>query len=622
VTRDQSKSFNKNMSPPPLTSFQTNTTSTTTSSSPSSMSNQGNMAMPHFQYASHPQMYPQMYHPLDHQANSSSQQQQQQQHPRGGGMGRRGRSRGGNNNINRRDFQYRQNSHQQQNQQSNEYGQPMMDQSQPGVMNSAPYQQFYIHYPPWQNTLPQNLNMTQNLTGQPLFAIQQPLLYNYGSPYPIMYNVMPQAHPMSHQQPDMMENEIQEPIVWPQIAHPQQMFQHSPHLNAGGEIEYQAHPEEYHLMEHANEYHPEELEMNSNAGEMYEDGDQNIVEKTRDLMIQTTPPPSNEDIIVPNQLQKLVIVSSSENEGSEPVLGEKVIDNKMIVKNVEKPPAWGVVPNLSAQQKKQMASVSVSAIPKDVEHCETENEPVLTEEPVVELKPTSFSLITASKSNTSLEGKKTENKQNEVQQMVLIERAKQQIVTTITGIGSNEEKDKKVENHLPEVIQNQVEVLTVEKSAQVSKPITTNNSSPAAARPSASTASWAGLFNPKSERTSKNSPQPQMHSQQPPETHKLLTAKNSEAFLAPAPQLTATSTTSQVPVAAMSYSAVSAQPAINQVSATNNHATPLSAGGNKDLLPQSKVNLPQIINVNANSNNNNHVKTTPVDQHALKLAGL
>lgn len=593
------------MSPPPLTNFQTNTTSTTTSSS--SPVNQGNM--PH-QYGSHPQMYhPQMYPNLDHPNLPS----QQHQHARGGGMGRRGRSRGGNS-MNRRDFQVRQNNHQQ-----NQPDYPMIDQNQ-GVMSSTPYQQIYFHYPPWQNTLPQNLNLTQNLTGQPLFAIQQPLLYQYGSHYPIMYNynVMPQAHPMSHQQSEMLDSEVQEPIAW-QMAHSQQIFQHSPH--SGAEIEFQVHPvDEYH---HENEYQPEEIEMNSSPNfvhvneveeEIYDEHEQIVIEKTRDLMIQTSPP-LDEPSSLPQE------PSLQKNENPEPAICEKVIDNKMIIKNVEKPPAWSNVPNLSAQQKKQMASVSVSAIPnKDVERSDTN---VSFEKIDAESKPiaNSFTFSASKQPITQAEGKKTENKQNEVQQMVLIERAKQQIVTTITGIGSNQENDKKVDIPEEEITKSQIETtVAVEKSSEAPKLLTTSAASVSASS-ALSRATWAGLFNSKPDRVGKTSPQLQnLHS----ETQKPMLAKNSEPLLAQTPQLiTSIAQHQQVPSSAMSYSAVSAQ-SLTPAVALNHSSLPQVSAGTKNLLPQSKLNLPHNINENENITNNNdeHVKTAPVDQHAMKLGGL
>jgi Ubiquitin carboxyl-terminal hydrolase len=566
------------MSPPPLN----NSTSTSSSPSSNSISNQ-NMSLPHYQYG-----YSQMYHPMDPNSSAAS-----QQHSRGGGMSRRGRARGGNNNINRRDFQMRQNNHHQQNQQPNEYGPPLIDQNQ-SVISTAPYQQFYIHYPPWQNAVPQNMNMTQNLTGQPLFAIQQPLLYQYGQ-YPIMYNVMPQAHQMPHQQPEMIENEVQEPIVWP--PHPQQIFHHSPHLNAA-ELEFQAHPDEFQM----NEYQSEEVEIDPNAPyvdpeEMYEENQQILLEKTRDLMIETNPQPDEDKM---TQSPSLEFISPNKIEQVEPVLYEKVIDNKMIIKNVEKPPAWGnaTVPNLSAQQKKQMASVSVSAIPnKDVEEYRETNVTCESNDVESKLTATSFSPITVS--NQPIEGEKTEKKQNEVQQ-VLIERAKQQIVTTIIGTGpSDQENEKKVELSPTDVIKHQ-EDLTVEKSPQPAKVSQATSNKASSSSPSAS---WAGLFNSKTERSIKTS---QPHSPQPSEIQKSSTAKNSESLLGQAPQAPKVpASTSQVP--AMSYSAVSAQSA---TPATNHHS---SSG-----LPQSKT-LPI---VNENSNNNNHIKTASVGQHATKLGGL
>lgn len=512
--------------------------------------------MAHYQYGAH-QMYPQMYppHHLD-QINQNSSQLR-------GGMGRRGRSRGGNNG-NRRDFQNPRHHNHQQNQQTIDYGQPLLDQNQQGaVIGSAQYQPVYFHYP-YQNPMPQNMNMATNLTGQPLFAIQQPLMYQYGSPYPIMYNLMPPAHPMSHHQPELAENELQEPPL-PWQAHAQPIYHHSP-LGA----EFQTHPEDYQLIDPSNDYQQEEIDpeitfVDVEAEETYVEKEEELVEKTRDLMIQTTPPPSE------------VVEEVAKENGHNFDAGLEHADPEM-------------VPNFSAQ-KKQTASVSVSAIPNQDRH---ETDTQLTE--VLEPRVSSFSSITASK-HPILEHKKTENNHNEVQQTALIERAKQQIVTTI--IGSSKEMEKKEGSGVAEV---KVEEVIDEKIEMPSLP------SP----PASST--WAGLFNSKSSVKPLTPPQPQPILT-PPQNHihpePPKPATNFEVFV-PTP---ITSNGSQVPVTAMSYSAVSAQ-SITPVAKTNPSQQNV---GVKNLPQTKKTNA----GVDENSNNKNSVNCNPppVDQHSLKLGG-
>lgn len=788
-TREPNKNYqggNRNMSP---TNFPTNTTTSTTNSSSSSsisMSNQqSNVSAPHQAHFSaqqipygaapvHPmyasgtvplishyplhagymgappgqQMIPTMYaqHPdrgdmqNDHQSNSSS--QHQMSNSRGG---RRGRSRGGNNNMNRRDYQMRQSNqhHQQQNQSSsNDYIQPLMEQS-PQVMNSGPYQPSYFIQVPYGyapnhagqvTAVPGSGNAAnaQNLTGQPLFAFQQPFMYAnpYGSPY-VMYNMVPPpAHPMAHQQDmtDSDHNQNQEPggttpttviqsMPWPHhVAYPEPpIFQHSPHLSAGEvDLEYQVtHPDDYHmLVNQPNNYHiiadqhgavnemvqTDQVPLDDSyvdvdgepavEQQMYQqdiatdngETDALLIEKTRDLMIQTSPQdvsvhphipqqPAAEEfdakiehkVIVPNPLQDATALLSPHSPsaavaGGEPVENSSspkvVIDRPMIVKNKEKPPAWGgagVVPNLVAQGtvKKQTASVSVSAIPnKDVLSFQPEMNEMVVSEVAANSAPagdkdhltqTSFSSIIASKqplsSPTFVDIKKTESKQIEIQplqqkqqQMALSERAKQQIVTTITGVGAATQPDsnKKVEATSPRAAQSPQPVeeapVVVSKVVEAPKP-----SPPAAtAQSSASRASWAALFAGEG-----GPPQPRVHQQQqqqpqpapvpahhqPFETQKATTAKNPETLpVQPPPQV-------QVP-GVMSYSAVSAQSL--PPTATVNYAAPastipsqLAAGG----VPLSK-NLPQSKTNSTNNNNiDNHSKSAPVDQHAIKLGG-
>lgn len=689
----------------------------------------------------------------DHQSNSS--------HPMSSNRGsRRGRSRGGNT-MSRRDYPMRHNNQHQQNQQSsltsNEYGQPLMEQApQAAVMGSGPYQQFYISYPYYGGpnggghltALPGTGNSAtaQNLTGQPLFAIQQPVqIYGYGSPYPIMYNMMPtQAHAMAHQQQDMSDNELNQsqensgaPQQMPWQHHvayqePPPIFQHSPHLNAGEvDLEFQPHPDEYHMqmINHPSNFHliapdqrsinfleeivePDQvleqdgfIESTVIENESIEDprmyqqelsavNNSNdtrlLIEKTRDLMIQTTPheipsihhisqmQQTNEvldesrnvliEAIVPNS-QETKMSPMTPVEGGNIVVSEIImantsispkvvsVDNKMIVKNKEKPPAWGavVVPNLAAQvsQKKQTASVSVSvsAIPnKDVIHLlptipvdtttVTNERAVIASEMVTPFEipteskvvsdqhfpsnQTSFSSIIASKqpqpSPTIADSKKTENKQNEIQplqkqqQMALSERAKQQIVTTITGAGgSGQDAIKKNESNTVKPNQEEVPVV-VEKVPQPIKSAAPVNPLPtaasiAAAAAAESRATWAGLFN-----SSDGSPNPSRLPASVPapsqnvvfESQTVTTAKNPEPLsVQPQPQVPGV----------MSYSAVSAQslPATSVSSIPQQTAT---SGAVSKKLPQSKVNLP----INSN-NNDNMSKSSPADQHASKLGG-
>lgn len=778
LSRESNKNFvAKNMSPP-LTNFQTNTSSTTTSSSPSSiaMSNQSNMSLPH--QAHMPHMYPQMYssgtvpliqhYPIhagfmtnappgqpmippyggqhsdrndsssrdsmgmqsDHQSmNSSPHQMNSTRGSRG-----RGRSRGGNNNMSRRDYQMRQHQHQhQQNQQSsvtsNDYGQPLLEQTQPTVMSSGPYPQFYIHhYPPYYASGPNaggphlaaTATTAQNLTGQPLFALQQPVqLFQYGSPYQIMYNMMPtQAHPMSHQQSEITDSEhnhnpdsggaapttVIQSIAWQhpvayQEPHQQAIFQHSPHISAGeSDLEF-THPDEYHMQiinpNNFNMIVPEQIEDNLSEQEQ-QDGyigadsiendmldehvyhhDSNahiceneadlLVEKTRDLMIQTNiPPPSSKlhsmvilnkcegendetlnDAIVPIQ-QNSTASACAATESFHSSVGPKIvcsIDNKMIVRNKEKPPAWSsvVVPNIAAQasMKKQTASVSVSAIPnKDVvllqsdltftsndrttnfHDAKTATIPI--ESTVIPIQ-TSFSSVIASKQSKlspvvvddqKFEPSHIDSQPQQKHQQALIDHAKQQIVTTITGIGAtSQEAASQIDNI--RVIQTRMsldtENVVAEKNVKSNKPQQSSNHS---AQP---LATWAGLFN-SSEASSvpKLSPQPIVLSTTSQvqeiftETQKAPTAKN------PEPQLVQAI---QVP-GIMSYSAVSAQslPApVNYAATVTSIPSQLNTTSgvlDNKKLPQSKVNL---TNVN---NNNNHLKSAPlVDQHALRLGG-
>jgi hypothetical protein len=562
--KDSGKSLNKNtMSPPPpYTNFQTSTTPTSSATS----STHGNMTY----YGSQP-MYPQMYpHHMDHQLNHNSSQQL-----RGSGIGRRGRARGGNSG-NRREYHNTRHHNHLQNQPTNDYGQPLLDQNQQSaVINSAQYQPFYFHYPSWQN-IPQNLNLTQNLTGQPLFAIQQPLVYQpYGSPYPIMYNIMPQ-HPIPHHQPELTENDIQEPgISWQ--AHPTPIYHHSPLEN-----EFQTHPEDYQIMDNPNGYQQEELDseisfVNEEIAETYSDvKEQGLVEKTRDLMIQTTSP-TNENIeVCPPE----ITVSSKENGNTQ---------------NDQTDPE--MMPNFPAHQKKQTASVSVSAIPNKDRDTTTE---IIHLTEVLEPKISSFSSITASKNPIApIDHKKTENNQNEVH---LIERAKQQIVTTI--IGSNKDNEKKVENSVVEVKVNQ-EILQDEKIINQAD-LTANVSN----LPSpASASSWAGLFNSKS---SAKSPIQSMQSiVHPSEPSKPSAITHSETLLVQTSQIT--SKGSQVPGTTMSYSAVSAQ-SITPVAKT--HPAQHTFDDVKHLPQTKKTNTTDV-----NSNNKNSVNSNPIDQHSLKLGG-
>lgn len=750
--RDSSKSFvAKNMSPP-LTNFQTNTSSTTTSSSSSiAMSNQSNMSLPHHM----PQhMYPQMYspgsvpliqqhypihagfmpnastgHPMipsygvqhgdrnesisresnnmgmqnDHQSINSSQHLMNSSR----GSRGRGRSRGAHNNMSRREYHMRQQQHQHQQNQSSaassDYG---LEQAQPtAVMSSGPYQQFYFHhYPPYYAAGPNvgasHLNTSataQNLTGQPLFALQQPVqLIQYGSPYPIMYNMMPsQGHTMNNQPSDLTESEhnqslesgglpatVIQSIAWQhpvayQEPHQQAIFEHSRHINAGeSDLEF-APQDEYHIqlmnpdnyamiaqeqVEDSMISGPGQQEQNLQNEYVEIDSIENgneaetiLVEKTRDLMIQTDIPPlspslhkiasfnecKKDQTTVPNSQH-----SATENFDTLSGPNTKIVDNRMIVKNKEKPPAWSsvVVPNMSSA-KKQTASVSVSAIPnKDVAHLQSDFTftsdgqstsdvleaagPTISAEPTI--TPTLFSSIIASKSSSSLSpivmvDKKVEIAEFDSQlqpkhhQMALSEHAKQQIVTTITGVGGAIHNEPIIPSENARIAlartpkDNEKGVLTPEKSVQSNKPAPSANSSSAQPR-----ATWAGLFNSSESPTlPKVSHQTAVPPLSPPmqesyaETQKT-TAKNPEPLFVH---------TTQVP-GAMSYSAVSAQslPASNVNYAATVTSIPLQMTTNVILdskkLPQSKLNLSNV------NNNNNHLKTAPlVDQHALKLGG-
>lgn len=625
-----------------------------------------------------------------------------------GSGGRRGRSRGGNNNLSRRDYQMRQsNQNQQSSEVSNDYGQSLMEPPQGTVINPAAYQQIYFHpYPayyggpngagPHLAALPPSASAAnaQNLTGQPLFAIQPQMLYGY-SPhhhYPIMYNMMP-APSMTHQQSDM-ENEhnqsqeggngnataVLQQIPWPHhVAYqePQQIFQHSPHLSASEvDLDFQVQsPEEYQMqmMPHPNSFHlittgphgeildaeslPQEEEFidpvsidsePSSEQQIYHDDDNSnedrlLIEKTRDLMIQTTlqgsPHHSQEcnelDVkddfskTVPNSCDTMLspkksAVTEIESDG----FGPKLVDNKMSLKNKEKPPsAWGPVPTLPAAVKKQTTSVSVSAIPnKDVLHLQKHSDPSIDQSDInsteskphndkdhqqMQATPTSFSSIIAAKQpmqTVVVDVKKTENKKHEAQQPLqkqqeaaTIERVKQQIATTIAtgGLVTSQELSKKPESSSTRATQSSNEDISIEKVVQASKPAPQTNTT---------TTSWANLFSANEGATApKLSPKAPSYvtpQQQPnAETQTSSTAKN------PEPQNVQASSP-QVP-GGMSYSAVSAQ--FVPASSVSTTATQLSAAsGVSTKLPQ-KMNLP--------NNNDNQVKPAPVDQHALRLGG-
>ena len=206
----------------------------------------------------------------------------------------------------------------------------------------------------------------------------------------------------------------------------------------------------------------------------------------------------------------------------------------------------------------------------------------------------SFSSITASKYLTApLEHKKTENNQTEVQQTALIERAKQQIVTTIIG---HKETDKNVEDLKlsPKEENVEPELFVYDKKAQT-KPTTSNLPSPAAS----ARATWAGLFDSKK---SISSPSSNFVSAEPQKSFPL---SNSEELSTQASPVS--SNGSQVPSTAMSYSAVSAQ-----------HITTTEAKQHSSVksLPQNKKNI-----VDENSNNQNNVNVAPLDQRSLRLGG-
>lgn len=677
----------------------------------------------------------------EHQSNS----QHAMNSTRGSsGIGRRGRSRGGNNSMSRRDFTMRQhNQHQQQQQQnqssitSNEYGQPLMDQNQAVLASSGQYQQLYIHYSPYYpnaggphlTALPASASAAnaQNLTGQPLFAIQQPMhMYPYGS-YPIMYNMMPtQGHPMSHQTTEMVDNEhnqnqdpngaptIIQSMPWPpHVAYqdPQQIFQHSPQLNPGEELEFRvSHPEEYHLqmINHPDtSYHiiaPEQNDVNEilqvdstlqedgfaepiliEDEQMYHQevaengGDTRIlVEKTRSLMIQpiieeapmpqqlnsqrpedylavsnennkvmldtAVPNPRESESFLPNSPARLGMNVNLETEPTKSVSSSSkkncTVDNKMIVKNKEKPPAWGnvAVPNLAqtSSVKKQMASVSVSAIPnKDVLHLQhaseiatqTNDQTMDAQEAVQDQhisNQTSFSSITASKlplsSPTIAVNKKTEKKQNEIQplqkQMALSDRVKQQIVTTITGVGQETNKKQDVAVSRGQQASTETVQVPVENITQASKP------PPATQQASSALPSWAALFVSAESLAAASKATPPLPVPAASPMHNLNTENQTKVSTAkPHPEPLSVHVTPQVP-GVMSYSAVSAQsmPASSQnfTAPVTVIASQLSTGGisKSKKLPQSKSESSSVDN-----NIGNNSKPTPVDQHSLRLGG-
>ncbi|CRL04463.1 CLUMA_CG017546, isoform A [Clunio marinus] len=713
----------------------------------------------------------------DHHTNPPPLAQQQQHmlnNNNNNNRGRRGRARGGTN-MGRRDYPMRHNNqHQQQQQQQNqqssvpnaEYSQ--MEPSATALMSSGPYPQFYIHhhFPPYYGppgggphiaALPGSTSSAtaQNLTGQPLFAIQQPL---HVYPYPFMYNVMPtQPHQMTHQQSEISENEhnqnpdssgappptLIQSIPWPHHVafsepHQQPIFQHSPHVvggtggGGGGEVdleftqdEYQMqiinHPSNFQVMTpnidgqclqqnlyvepimtenettiDQNEIYQHESNMNptENDNESVAAGELLIIEKTRDLMIQTDVVHSSPHSGVHHVLQvhnptnvaatqmemnnennnnNIIEVQSStvadltnnaaelkyEEVNAPPTKVVNVIDNKMIVKTKEKPPAWGNPQNFINQQsmKKQTASVSVSAIPhKDSVQLQQNNvdssndygndgkerngEMNNERDKQFPAFQSTFSTVAAatapsqSKQQTSskqhVDGKKTEfrQQQNETQtskaqtQMALSERVKQQIVTTITGVGGSSQDVNNKKSETGAAVQENVR--TAEEVTPASLPVAdkvtqhstkpsvaTNNSTPVRA-------TWAELFmssdtgsssKPSSTTTSQSSETTQKQSTIP-KTHSEPTIVNQQQQ---PPQL--------LP-GVMSYSAVSAQSVtVNSQPPTSTVTATTASGDASDskILPQNTKLNEFNNNSTMNVNHNVHSKSSHVDQHAMKL---
>lgn len=381
-TRIRKKSFNynpslakdhrlpstrRNMTPP--INYKTNQSSSNSSSSPQSSAFSQppppQSQPPPMQYGA---IYPTgnlqpMYHPQYHQgyiaasnpANNDSHQQihgenvpnSQSNITRGGGRGmnRRGgggggRNRGAGANINngnmnsrRQNNEYRQNNNQQSalnqnSMNSNDYN--LIDHHQT-VLNSSHYPVYFTHYPYVPSSaIPAT---AQNLTGQPLFALQQqPIFINpYGHPYhPVVYNYMPPQMPPI--QSDVIDSDQTQDVsatspaaVYQAIPPPYQLAYPTEHhhfelceppLAGGDRIEFQGSvpEEEYQLqmMSPADEYAVESNEVPNvenhdvvplavyTDNEIQSDNqsivfDQNeLIDKTRDLIIQATPADMND----------------------------------------------------------------------------------------------------------------------------------------------------------------------------------------------------------------------------------------------------------------------------------------------------------------------------------------
>lgn len=442
---------------PPITNFKTNQPSSN-SSSPQQQGSPFSQPPPQsqpppmqygaiYQQAGNIQpIYHQGYHQPGYMAAASNQvanESHQQIHndnvpisqiqtniPRGGsrssgGLNRRGgRNRGAGTNVNngnmnpRRQNEYRQNNNNQQSNHQNsmnssEYN--LMDHHQT-VLNSSPYQPV-IYY---QYSLPGSAIPTtaQNLTGQPLFALQhqQPyFIQPYGHPYPVVYNYMPPQMPPI--QSDVIDSDQNQDVNAPpptavyqaippyHLAYqPEHHFELcDPPLPNEDRIEFQGSmPEEEYpmqMMSNAAENfvvehnevpivenhdipldYPENEIQSDNQSIVYDHKD--LIEKTRDLIIQTSPAIMQES---PNQFLDDTIIMNDDSSTTLQFTSDENDDINLIEQQHQQqqvqqpqPPLQqqpqivhirktNFVPTTSSNPitiaKKQTASVSVSAIP-------------------------------------------------------------------------------------------------------------------------------------------------------------------------------------------------------------------------------------------------------------------
>lgn len=348
----------------------------------------------------------------------------------GRGMNRRGgagggRNRGGGNmnngnmNSRRQNNEYRQNNNQQSalnqnSMNSNDYN--LMDHHQT-VLNPSHYQPVYFHY---QYGVPGSAipATAQNLTGQPLFAVQQQPIYinPYGQPYPaqIMYNYMPPQMPQI--QSDVIESDqsgqgvnLPSPAaaVYQAIPPYQLAYQPEHHhyelcetpLSNADRIEFQgAMPEDEYQLQMINPNDGYVVE--SNEVPIIEDHDvvplvesdyqsvydhKELIDKTRDLIIQTAPADmSNQyldhEIIIDEDENSEATTLQFINDSEESELIEQEHQQQQLLLKQQQqqqptPPLQQPVQNRkptnfvptpsnpTTMVKKQTASVSVSAIP-------------------------------------------------------------------------------------------------------------------------------------------------------------------------------------------------------------------------------------------------------------------